>query len=205
MLGNPKHDWRANRRESARQEILEQAWSLARAEGLLGFSLRDLAKRLGMATPSLYSYFDSKHALYDAMFADGCRAFLALDRSPSPDLRTELLTSAQRYAAFSQADPVRYQLLFQRTIPGFEPSSETYALAQEAYERDFGPLRRFGLTRQQDLDLITGLVTGLVAQQLANDPTGDRWVRLIPDTVELLVDRFSSSSTPSPTRSGASR
>ena len=29
-----------------------------------------------MRQPSLYEYFDSKHALYDAMFADGNRQLL---------------------------------------------------------------------------------------------------------------------------------
>ena len=29
-----------------------------------------------MRQPSLYGYFDSKHALYDAMFADGNRKLL---------------------------------------------------------------------------------------------------------------------------------
>ena len=29
-----------------------------------------------MQAPSLYSYFESKHAIYDAMFAQGARAYL---------------------------------------------------------------------------------------------------------------------------------
>ena len=43
-----------------------------------------------MRQPSLYEYFDSKHALYDAMFADGNRQLLArldalkLPRDPAP-------------------------------------------------------------------------------------------------------------------------
>ena len=36
---------------------------------------------------------------------------------------------------FAIEDPVRYQLLYQRTIPGFEPSPESYQLAAEAIER----------------------------------------------------------------------
>lgn len=186
VLDKTDTDWRYNRRQAARAEIVQQAWSLAREQGLLGFSLRDLAKHLGMAAPSLYSYFDSKHALYDAMFADGYRALLALERPVARSLRDELLAGARRFAEFSQADPVRYQLLFQRNVPGFEPSPESYALARQSYERDFGPLRALGLT-QRDLDLITGVFTGLVAQQLANEPETDRWLRLLDDAVDMLV------------------
>ena len=43
-----------------------------RAEGLAGLSLRELAKRVGMQAPSLYAYFGSKAAIYDAMFVEGC-------------------------------------------------------------------------------------------------------------------------------------
>jgi AcrR family transcriptional regulator len=183
---------------------VEQAWTLAREHGLLGFSLRDLARTLGMAAPSLYSYFDSKHALYDAMFADGYRAFLALDRPPGSDLRSELLAGARRFAEFSRADPVRYQLMFQRTIPGFEPTPSSYALAREAYERDFAPLRALGLTSQRHLDLVTGVVSGLVAQQLANEPDSDRWLCLLDEAVDMLVHHVSTAAvTNRPTTSGA--
>jgi AcrR family transcriptional regulator len=204
VLGESKPDWRADRREAARSQILEHAWELARERGLLGFSLRDLARRLGMAAPSLYSYFDSKAALYDAMFADGYRAFLAVARPPAEDLRTEMLAGARRFAAFAQADPVRYQLLYQRTIPGWEPSSESYALAQQAYELDFAPMRDLGLVRQEDLDLVSGVVAGLVAQQMANEPRTDRWVRLLDVAIDLLMQRFSPVTAPRrPARSGA--
>jgi len=38
--------------------------------------LHALAREVGMRQPSLYAYFDSKSALYDAMFADGNRQLL---------------------------------------------------------------------------------------------------------------------------------
>lgn len=196
MLESSDSGWRENRREAARAEIVNQAWTLARQTGLLGFSLRDLARVLGMAAPSLYSYFDSKHALYDAMYADGYRVYLTLDRPPTGDMRSELLAGAHRFAIFSLADPVRYQLLFQRTIPDFTPTPSSYSLAQEAYERDFAALRRLGLSRQRDLDLVTGVISGLVAQQLANEPDSDRWLRLLDDAVDMLMHHVSSAGAP---------
>ena len=44
--------------------------------------LRDLAAMVGLRQPSLYAYFDSKHALYDAMFAEGNRAAPRRDCRP---------------------------------------------------------------------------------------------------------------------------
>jgi len=76
VLGEPIVDRRTKRREATRQEIVEAAWGLARENGLAGVSLRDLGKRVGMQAPSLYSYFPSKAAIYDAMFGEGTRAFV---------------------------------------------------------------------------------------------------------------------------------
>lgn len=186
MLGEPVVDWRAERREAARAEILRAASALAREHGLTGWALRDLAKRLGMAAPSLYSYFASKDALYDAMFAEGNRQLLARPRPTGRDLREALQVGAEVFAQFCCEDPVRYQLLYQRTIPGFSPSEESWALAQQAYEHMTAPLREHGITAQEDLDLVTGVYGGLVAQQLANDPGGDRWTRLIGAATDVL-------------------
>jgi AcrR family transcriptional regulator len=144
-----------------------------------------------MAPASLYSYIDSKHGLYDAMFAQGYRALLA--REPpahSDDLRTVLHNGATFYVEFALEDPVRFQLLSQRIIPGFEPSEQAYALAQEAYDHAYSALTAAIEVTQKDLDLISALVSGLISQQISNDPGGTRWVRLLDDAVDLLVPRL---------------
>lgn len=196
MLDNSTADWRSARKASATADIVEVAWELAREHGLSGLSLRDLARRLGMAAPSLYSYFDSKNALYDAMFADGYRAFLAMDPPETTgDLRTVLRSGCELWVRFALEDPVRFQLLNQRVIPGFEPSAEAYALAQQAYERTAGVLLALPGVTQEDLDLISAFIGGLINQQLANDPDGDRWVRLLDDAVDLLLPRLQRTTT----------
>src|SRR5690348_12604041 len=97
MIEGPTRDRRAERRQATRAEILEAAWELARAEGLAGVSLRDIATKIGMRPPSLYWYFDSKHAIYDAMFADGNRTLLArLANAEWPDEPRALLRAIAR-------------------------------------------------------------------------------------------------------------
>ena len=66
MAGEPASDRRRIRHEAAKEEILEAAWALARDRGLTGFSLRDLALSVHMRHQSLYTYFQSKQAIYDA-------------------------------------------------------------------------------------------------------------------------------------------
>jgi AcrR family transcriptional regulator len=196
VLGQTKTDWRAERREAARAEILRTANELAREHGLAGLSLRDLARRLGMATPSLYSYFDSKNALYDAMFAQGWQTLLDVEQpQPGPDLRAYLRRSTQAYVEWALEDPVRYELLNQRTIPGFEPSPTAYAVAERAYAHMTAPLKALADVSQEDLDLLIALVGGLINQQIANDPGGTRWVRLVGDAMDLFAHRLEQKRT----------
>ena len=194
MLGTPSRDRRAERREATRAEILEAAWEQVRAEGLGALSLRDLARRVGMQAPSLYSYFDSKHAIYDAMFAQGAQQFLDLERAvpTTGDVLHDLQTGSRLFVTFCTEDPARYQLMFQRPIPGFEPSPESYAISVEALQIVRDRLNEAGLTDPRDLDLLTAIGAGLSAQQVSNDPGGDRWVRLVDEAIEMFFDHVSA-------------
>ncbi len=137
MIAESTRDRRAERRESTRAEILEAAWELCRTQGLAGLSLRDVARKIGMRPPSLYWYFDSKQAIYDAMFAQGNRQLLErLTEQDWPgDPRSILRLTARVFVEFSAEDVERYQLLFQRTIPDFQPSPESYALAVQVFDQ----------------------------------------------------------------------
>src|SRR5580704_13525218 len=120
--------WRQARRRSASDAIVEAAWALVREEGLAGLSLRDLARRAGITTPTVYAYFDSKDAIYDAMFGRAATEFADWVNAPLEASEPEelLMLRAHRFVEFCTGDVARYQLLFQRTIPNFEPSAESY-------------------------------------------------------------------------------
>lgn len=142
-----------------------------------------------MQPPSLYSYFDSKNAIYDAMYAQGAQQFVDEQEAslPMPDDPLEALTAAVHFfVEFCAADFARYQLLFQRTIPGFEPSPESFRISQDNLAELAALLARCGVTDPEMLDLFTALGTGLADQQLSNDPGGDRWIRLIDEAVEMF-------------------
>ena len=176
-------------RDATRSEVLDAAWEMVRAEGLAALSFSELARRAGMRPPSLYTYFESKHAIYDAMFGAAANEFL--DHAKGLDLPKPLAEAvkagAKAFFDFCVEDPARYQLLFQRTIPGFEPSPESYAPAVEALTTVATQLAERGVDDPAHLDLLTALLTGLVSQQLSNDPGGDRWARLVDDAVDMFV------------------
>jgi AcrR family transcriptional regulator len=199
----PTTDRRRERHLAKRATIVAEAWMLAQRDGLAAISLRDLADQVGLRQPSLYAYFDSKLALYDAMFADGNRQLIeAVTALPERDDPHEALVElAEEVTRFSAASAVRHQLLFQRTIPGFEPSTESYAVAEEFYAIGQGRLAAAGVSDTGDLDIFTALVSGLGHQQVANDPGGDRWVRLARRAVDMYLAEVARhrTSTTSPT------
>ena len=196
-------DWREGRRRSARDAIVRAAWALVEQEGLAGLSLRDLARRAGISTPTVYAYFESKNAIYDAMFGQAATEFA--DRMAEPiegdDPRSLLAGYVLRFVEFCTDNPARYQLLFQRTLPGFEPSPEAYepAVQSLANTQDLLALNR--VTEARHLDLWTALITGLVDQQVSNDPGGDRWTGLIGESIDMFLahcQRLPAAKKPSP-------
>ena len=195
------------RRQAVRAEILDAAWELAREVGLADLTLRDLARRVGMQPPSLYSHFASKNAIYDAMYGQAWAAFEAhtLDQegSLSEHPRAAAIQVARIFFDFATADLARHQLMNQRTIPGFEPSPETYAVAVRVLEHGVHTLARLGATERDDFDIYAAMIGGLADQQLANDPGGDRFGRLLERAVDMWADAVglpAHTTTPTPER-----
>lgn len=203
---SPTRDRRSRRRDARKASILAAAWNLARRDGLLGISLRDLADKVDLAQPSLYSYFASKNELYDEMFAEGNRQLIVeVHGEPFSDDPTQALSElVRRCVQFATTDPIRYELLFLRPVPGFEPSAASYAIAEDFYRSSAEMISAAGVTDQADIDLLTAIISGLSNQQVANDPGGGRWVVLASRAVEMFlagVTNPTANPTTSPTKS----
>jgi len=141
-----------------------------------------------MRPATLRRYFDSEHALHDAMYAQGNQQLLErlAEQQWPDDLRGILHLCALVFIEFGAEDVQRSQLLFQRPIPGFEPSSEANAVAVQVFEQMRARFAAAGLNGLAHLDLWAALVAGVETQQTANDPGGDRWLRLVDEVVDLV-------------------
>jgi hypothetical protein len=135
--------------------------------------------------------------VYDAMFVQGNSQLLERMRHQRwpTDARGILRMCARGFVEFSAEDLQRYQLLFQRSIPDFEPSAEAVAVAVFGEMRSL--LATVGLARAEDFDLWTALVAGLAAQQTSNDPGGDRWLRLTDAAVDMFIAHVMEGQPPS--------
>ncbi|HEY3925794.1 MAG TPA: TetR/AcrR family transcriptional regulator [Acidothermaceae bacterium] len=200
MLGTPIRDRQTERREATRAEILDAAWAIAASKGLAEVTLRDVALAIGMQAPSLYSYFPSKLAIYDAMFGQAwtqySEAFAEVELTLPRSARTAIKKVAHLFFDFAMANPARYQLMNERIIPGFVPTVESYAPAVDVLERMRSHLHGFGVTDPGDVDLLLALVGGLINAQQANDPGGDRWARLLDKGVDMFADSLRLPGNP---------
>jgi AcrR family transcriptional regulator len=210
----PTTDRRHRRREETIREIVDVAVELMGEHGAAGLSLGDVARRMGIRTPSLYGYFDSKNALYDAVFEQGWRQ-LAEDVTVSWMLpadesrrvsRDELvdfaLAAATSFARWGVEHPAYAQLMFWRPVPGYEPSAAAYAPAVDVLAlgvKAFEELRDRGLLRADvDLDEAfrqwTVLIAGVVSQQLSNAPhesfEDGTFTRGLPQLVAMFLQFY---------------
>ncbi len=181
----------SERRQATRREILDAAWQVAGDQGLGQLTLREVALRVGMRAPSLYSHFDSKHAIYDAMFQQAWETYEVeidgLEEQLPSEPRAALKLIASSFVDFALADLPRHQLINLRSIPGFEPSPESYEPAVRILGRLRANLVRVGIEDSDAVDLFTALTGGLVEQQWANDPGGNRWRRLLDRSIDMYA------------------
>ncbi len=207
-------DRRHRRRLETIEEIVDVAIDVMTEYGVGGLSLGEVARRMGMRTPSLYVYFDSKNAVYDAVFARGWRAIGETmqpayeDVHDAEDLPAYFLSCARLFVGWLLAHPAQAQLMCWRPVPGYEPSVVAYepavavlAAARGSFER----LRERGLFRA-DADLAqllrtwTVLTNGVMTQQLANDPDAtfdrDAYTATLPDLVAMFLNHFAPPTRP---------
>ncbi len=174
-------DRRARRRRETIEEILDIATAVMAEEGVNGLSIAEVARRLGVQPPSIYKYFDSLLAIYDALFERGQHQHLAIMRTAMagaepglPALEAGLEASGR----WGLANPALGQLLFWRPVPSFEaspaamePSVEMVALQRQALH-DAVAAGQLGADADSDeaLYVLSIMITGLLSQALANEP-----------------------------------
>ncbi len=203
MVEMPNRDRKAERREATRAEILAAAWEVAEAHGIAGLTLKEVAVRVGMKPPSLYSHFASKAAIYDAMFASAWTEYADAVHARLPSLpeqpRRALLLMGEHFFDFATSSPARHQLMNLPVVPGFEPTADAYAPAVQILQDLRSRLRELGVVGDEGLDLLTALLGGLVNQQLANDPGGTRWRQLLPRAITMYADEMGLPPDPQET------
>lgn len=181
------------RRQLVERQILDAAWMLMAREGVAAVSVREVARSVGLRQQSLTHYYPTKQALLDALFADG---FADLRRTleqlpPAEDAVSGVVAVAVAVVDYCVASPARYHLMLQRTLPSFSPSEESFRIALGCLTVLVESLSAAGITDPADVALIRGLISGLAAEQIANDPQG----RIFADQANRGIRMILSAST----------
>lgn len=199
-------DRRVLRRGVTIEEILVAALAIMAANGVGALTMAELARRVSMQPPSLYKYFPSLLAIYDALFRRGQQQNLdALEAgmataAPGLEAVRAGMVATGRWAA---GNPVLAQLLFWRPVPGYRPTAEARPDGQNrrtaaSRTRGRGAQRRArGRCRERRGDggaLLSTMHFGVLSQHLANDPDGN-WehgvfTRLHPSILEMFVAAY---------------
>ena len=173
--------------------------------GVGALTVSEVARRSGMRAPSLYKYFPSLHAIYDALFARGVAGELTAvgEAVTGYDPGTDRIRAGGRAVVrWCVENPALAQLLHWRAVPGFEPSGETFAAsrAQMSWLREefAAAARQRQLHRRADSDeavrMFTVTLSGLITQQLANQPgvafeQGD-FTRLTDQALDMFFHHY---------------
>jgi AcrR family transcriptional regulator len=209
----PKERQQRNHQEMT-ELILDAARAVMREQGVAALNLQEVARRVGIRAPSLYNYFPSKLAIYEALFARGMkmsRERMEADISQSGATWEGIQRMMEGYFAFAVENPELYQLLFERPVPGFVPSTdglEESAKLLESGQRILNEAMTAGTFQspfsvEVTLNLIIALTHGVASQHLANEPElplgSGRFGSLIPIVIELLRSAWGQDRKPEKT------
>jgi AcrR family transcriptional regulator len=204
-------DRRQRRRLETIEEVLDIAAQIMVEQGVAGLSIGEIARRMGIRPPSLYVYFPSNTAQYDALFARWAHLLLHpmtahRDQADADaPFEEQLLASGRAFVGWCLEHPAYSQLLFWRPVPGFEPSPQAYAPAVELVALStgwFADLQARGLLRA-DVDVQhvmrdwTVITSGVISQQLTNapdeDPAEGRFTVALVDLAAMFARHYGAT------------
>jgi AcrR family transcriptional regulator len=199
----------ARRRAAVVDEALTHAVALMAEDGVGALTVSEVARRMGIRGPSLYKYFPSRHAVYDALFARGLaaqQAAVGAATSACPPGVERLRAGGAAVVRWAVENPALAQLMHWRPVPGFEPSPASFEPSRQDMARlraEFAEAVRLGqLTAAADSDetvrLWTVVLSGLVSQQLANQPGLPFEEGAFSRLTGTAIDLFLSAFTPAP-------
>jgi AcrR family transcriptional regulator len=113
--------------DTTRDALLTAASDLLASSGPDALTVRAIADRAGCSTMGVYTHFGGKDGVVEALFVEGFqRLGAALSSVPTTDdPLDDLRASCASYRRFALENPTHYIVMFERHVPGFEPSVES--------------------------------------------------------------------------------
>jgi AcrR family transcriptional regulator len=122
--------------EDLEPAILGAAEALLERHGPDALSIRRIAARARVAPMGLYTRFDGKQGVIDALFQEGFSHLGSAIRATASitDPVEAFRTAGLAYRELALAHPARYRLMFLHVVQGFEPSDKAIEIAHGAFQ-----------------------------------------------------------------------
>jgi AcrR family transcriptional regulator len=163
------------RTEQLRDHIVQVAVAMLAADGVGGFTARNVAARAQTSPPAVYELFGDKAGLVREVFFEGFRLlgnrFGKLKESGDP--RADLIRMVGAFRVFVRENHVLAQVMFSRPFADFDPGPRDLAAGAKVREFIVGRVRRCidaGIIEGDQTDIAHGLYAlaqGLAMQEAA--------------------------------------
>lgn len=122
--------------EQNRQRILDAASELFLSGGLSALSVRAIATQAGVSTIGIYSHFDGKQGILDALYIEGFERVIQIMDVDTAGLNKEqqLQQYCHAYLDVAEQFSAHYALIFGAANEVYQPSEEAHAVAVQAFK-----------------------------------------------------------------------
>ena len=121
----------------ARTKILNAASELFLEGGGGALSVRAISKRAGLSTIGIYSHFQGKQGILDALYIEGFNLVReSMDVIPEGKAnKNQVLAACTGYLDVGARYEAHYRLIFGESDAGYQPSEEAIAARDEAFSK----------------------------------------------------------------------
>jgi len=127
--------------DDPKRNILNAASSMFLDGGASALNVRAIASRAGISTIGIYSHFQGKQGILDALYIEGFQRVakamdvIAAGADPSlADSRLAVLKACRNYLDSAEQFEAHYRLIFDNAERGYEPSREAKAVGAQAFK-----------------------------------------------------------------------
>ncbi len=193
-MGRPKEH-----NAATRAALLQAAEQMIATHGMDALSIRGVADAVGTTTRAVYSLFESKAGLLQALavrlfeLLDEAIGTVALTDDPREDLAAAAIDGFRRVAI---EHPSLYSLVFLRVVPDLQLGSDFSAIASATFARLEALVARVAEDDAGDIDVpqlalaVHALTEGLASVELRQGVANPAAEQLWHDSVIALVDGF---------------
>jgi len=184
-----------------RRKILQAASELFLQGGMQALSVRAISKRAGLSTIGIYSHFDGKQGILDALYIEGFERVAQAMEVPDEgqDSLQRILSSSRAYLRVADEYQAHYRLIFGEADENYQPSPEAREVASRAFElliKGAARLLPESASTQQKTTLAINIwaivhgYVGLKNHSVANAVANADWNQMAIDAVESHLLRI---------------